>query len=748
MLELSFLGIHLFVAALYSVSASKTGKIEGVLTHYETLHTKDILHGYHKRDASTQEKVVSFTTLGRHFKLHLIPHVELFSENFHAYSVGENNEKIEIAVDKDSFYKGFDEGDPLSHVRAHVDDGVLSASIDTKEDTYVIEPAWRHVEKSTKQEMIAYRHSDVKSNITHSHADPKKGTFSFCGHDSKHSTVYYKKDVAPDMRSGRKRRAASTLIRCTLALVADFTFFKAMGGSDKRQSINYMIGVADRVDKIYRDTEWSSEYKGYGFEITEVTVHTAPGPNDHYNMDRPGVWPIKELLRTFSKIDWSKYCLAHLFTYQDFADGVIGLAYVGNPKRNAVGGICTERYFTNNMWLYLNTGLSSSINWGRKLLTEEADIVTAHEIGHNFGSEHDPETQECAPADNQEDGGKYIMYPASVSGQLPNNKVFSPCSRRRILEVLKSKSEFCFTEPRTEICGNYRVEKGEECDPGGIVPEDSLCCTKDCKLKKGALCSDGYDWPCCKNCTYTTTKNQSCRIADTTTCSAESFCDGNKPTCPDAPPMSDGTPCIDRGVCKGGKCKTFCEAKGLQPCKCSSDEDACKVCCQQGDTCIPYRDNVTGVTFDIADGRSCQGEEAQGTCLVGRCQKNTQDLVERFWTFLTTLDSNIVAKFMKDNLAGTVVVFSLLIWIPASCYINRLDNKKDKQEALEAEWRDSKNTQLLRQPKPTSRGKYIYRQDSITRSSRPDKPFKVKPKNIKTRNTPKLEYTVQTESNL
>jgi len=37
----------------------------------------------------------------------------------------------------------------------------------------ILQPAWRHVEKSTKQEMIAYRHSDVKSNITHSHADPK-----------------------------------------------------------------------------------------------------------------------------------------------------------------------------------------------------------------------------------------------------------------------------------------------------------------------------------------------------------------------------------------------------------------------------------------------------------------------------------------------------------------------------------------------------------------------------------------------
>ena len=50
----------------------------------------------------------------RHFRLHLIPHVELFSEDFHAYSVGENNEKIEIAVDKDSFYKGYDEGITLS----------------------------------------------------------------------------------------------------------------------------------------------------------------------------------------------------------------------------------------------------------------------------------------------------------------------------------------------------------------------------------------------------------------------------------------------------------------------------------------------------------------------------------------------------------------------------------------------------------------------------------------------------------
>ena len=43
------------------------------------------------------------------------------------------------------------------------------------------------------------------------------------------------------------------------------------------------------------------------------------------------------------------------------------------------------------------------------------------ELGHNWGSEHDPDTDECSPSSF--DGGKYIMYTYSVSGYDPNNKV-------------------------------------------------------------------------------------------------------------------------------------------------------------------------------------------------------------------------------------------------------------------------------------------------------------------------------------
>lgn len=52
---------------------------------------------------------------------------------------------------------------------------------------------------------------------------------------------------------------------------------------------------------------------------------------------------------------------------------------------------------------------------------QEADLVTTHELGHNFGAEHDPDNNDCAPRD--EKGGKFVMYPIAVSGDHGNNKV-------------------------------------------------------------------------------------------------------------------------------------------------------------------------------------------------------------------------------------------------------------------------------------------------------------------------------------
>lgn len=42
-------------------------------------------------------------------------------------------------------------------------------------------------------------------------------------------------------------------------------------------------------------------------------------------------------------------------------------------------------------------------------------------VGHNWGSEHDPDTADCAPT--SEYGGHYLMYPYAVTGYDINNKV-------------------------------------------------------------------------------------------------------------------------------------------------------------------------------------------------------------------------------------------------------------------------------------------------------------------------------------
>jgi disintegrin and metalloproteinase domain-containing protein 17 len=149
--------------------------------------------------------------------------------------------------------------------------------------------------------------------------------------------------------------------------------------------------------------------------------------------------------------------------------------------------------------LYLNSGLSSSRNhYGQRVITREADLVTAHEFGHNWGSEHDPDIPECSPGASQ--GGSFLMYTYSVSGYDVNNKRFSPCSLRSIRKVLQAKSGRCFSEPEESFCGNLRVEGDEECDAGLLGTEDNdPCCDKNCRLRRaaGVACSDKNS-PCCQ----------------------------------------------------------------------------------------------------------------------------------------------------------------------------------------------------------------------------------------------------------
>ena len=68
-------------------------------------------------------------------------------------------------------------------------------------------------------------------------------------------------------------------------------------------------------------------------------------------------------------------------------------------------------------------------------------------------------------------------------------------------QVLRQKSDKCFTKGNVASCGNGVVEKGEQCDPG---LQSSPCC-KGCQLTSGSQC-EVYNNPkihCSMECGYT-----------------------------------------------------------------------------------------------------------------------------------------------------------------------------------------------------------------------------------------------------
>uniref|UniRef100_A0A8C2BNG8 ADAM metallopeptidase domain 17a n=1 Tax=Cyprinus carpio TaxID=7962 RepID=A0A8C2BNG8_CYPCA len=401
----------------------------------------------------------------------------------------------------------------------------------------------------------------------------------------------------------RERRSAHDHKKntCPLLLVADHRFYKHMGRGEESTTLNYLIELIDRVDDIYRNTSWDDDFKGYGVQIQQIIINKEP-----------------------TKV----------------APGKIHYNMDGSPLGRKDGV------------------------WDVKKLLEEADLVTTHELGHNFGAEHDPDIiVDCAPSDDQ--GGKYVMYPIAVSGDHVNNKRFSSCSKVSVSKTLKVKAHQCFKERSSKLCGNSRVEGDEDCDPGLLHLNDDPCCTAKCKFRKRAQCSDRNS-PCCKDCRFESV-NKTCQETITATCKGTSKCTGNSSECPTPGNLLDNTECVDKGRCQEGECKPFCEAvHNLESCACNETEDSCKVCCRSSSgLCTPFVSD--GSYLYLRKGKPCTVGFCDGA---GKCMKHVQDVIERLWDFIDKLDINTFGKFLADNIVGSVVVFSLLFWIPLSILVH------------------------------------------------------------------------------
>ncbi|GFO25101.1 disintegrin and metalloproteinase domain-containing protein [Plakobranchus ocellatus] len=737
------------------------GNIHDLLSYHEVIYASNT-HIRDKRsvhDASMiGKREFHFTAFNKTLHCHLKPRTDLLSKDFKLNVYGAEGEPPrEEFLPRDQVFVGRCDGDAKSEIRGVFNNGVFTGTVVYDGERYAIEDAKLHMppeasktsgSPEAEEKMIVYRASDI--NWAEGQ-NPDEHEPSFCGNSFHnpnrvidHNGEKIVVDQVHHFHTGARNKRASqpSWNTCKIIAVADYKFYQEMGSRSTTGTALYILEVIDQVDKIYRSTVFSTNggVTGLGFEIGAMDIYTVPTRG--FNRDT-GTWDSLALLQAFSaKSSYREYCAAHLFTHQSFEGNILGLAYISPATSGGVGGICSPAARVNGVLSSLNTGWSSTRNaQGENVLVQQANLVTAH--GHNWGSEHDPESGGCAPS-SVFGNGKYLMYPYSVSGYDSNNNKFSTCSRETISRVLDVKGSSCFGAKEydeTTLCGNGQInrENEETCD-AGLLGRFNLdrCCTSYCSLIEAAVCSPTNYECCTSNCQAASRgtflghisrhkglehlemtgkiEGKRSRGRQRITCieslksrgigkgSNNSFNKlaenrferrnmiasvysrqdtqrrrwyrvpqgtGDDLTCPPAEFKNDTTKCLDEGECRSGVCVPFCESKNLISCACDEVEESCFRCCRSspGARCRPY-DSVSL----LPDGRPCVG----GSCVAGQCEKSTSTTIQRLFTILENLTVDGVVKFFKNNIVGTVMVFSLVIWIPLCLLISYKDRHKRK----------------------------------------------------------------------
>ena len=61
-------------------------------------------------------------------------------------------------------------------------------------------------------------------------------------------------------------------------------------------------------------------------------------------------------------------------------------------------------------------------------------------------------------------------------------------------------------------------------------------------------------------------------------------------------------------------------------------------------------------------------------------------MVERFWDIIEDININTVLMFLRDNIVGTVIIISVIIWVPASCIFSYVDRRRKEEYHKYVRW--------------------------------------------------------------
>ena len=307
---------------------------------------------------------MEFDALGQRFDLELQANTNFLS--------AEQRADIDPSI---GVYRGEIAGNPDSWVRIVTRNGVPAGLIWDGSELLAIERPGESAIQTT--EPVIFRLADmvVEPGTMSCAAGPESATAN--------GAVMYEAMIG-ELRTAQAQGAIEEI---EIGAVADSLF--ADGRANAQQD------VLDRLNNV--DGIYSSEL---GIQITVPVVDVFDASNDPFTATTDSGDLLTELgSYRLGNGNQSQRGLTHLFTGRNLDGSTVGIAYIGV--------LCSSRF---------GVGLSE----GRRGTTTDS-LIAAHEIGHNFGADHDGEAGGSCP---DEPNNQFIMA-SSVNG----NQEFSACSK-------------------------------------------------------------------------------------------------------------------------------------------------------------------------------------------------------------------------------------------------------------------------------------------------------------------------------
>ena len=468
------------------------------------------IHNRHKRSTSHQNNLdkieISFSAHNQKFQLELKRDYSIFHNEIKIHDG--RNQQLPLNHGNLNLYDGLVKSSLFSskgYCFGSISDGIFDGQILTDEGTYYITkipPPMSHALNYTAHSIIYHENHVKETKESQNHACGVKDNDNEWMNDARNfmsnNTMEEKKkknqishfsdqsikekqnaQTRPKRHANSNDRDSSKNTRkwCSLYIRTDGMLWDAIQKEEfgdlrsslendekTRAKITELIHKhVKKLNIIMEDTYVGEKISLLQFKILRLDI-LKPGKPDcepfcEKNLDS------SPFLDVQSQADHSNYCLAYAFTYRDWTEGTLGVAWIAGL--NQAGGIC-ENYkrisFIKNQYRSRNTGVVTLKNSGRRIPLPKSELTFAHEVGHNLGSPHDENEEGTKKCFGNNEDGKFLMYAYSNSGNLKNHQKFSKCSTDKIGTVFdgleRLHDDGCLKPFDGSFCGDGILQKG------------------------------------------------------------------------------------------------------------------------------------------------------------------------------------------------------------------------------------------------------------------------------------------------